>query len=122
MRIRAMTLACAVGLLLGSTQAGAQSYQVLDGNLTDLATGQTRALTGWFDASLSEFSDPSVPPTVLIVDDFAFQAGERSFTPRGPIELDGLTPAPAGGQPHPGRPVLPPARDLRASGDRASSG
>ncbi len=90
MRSDAVALACAGWLMLAATGAWAQSYRVLEGTLTDSATGESKALTGAFDVSLSEFSDPAVPPVVLIVDDFEFATGGQSFTQRGAIEFEGL--------------------------------
>ena len=77
MRVRsdAVAVACAGWLMLAATGAWAQSYRVLEGTLTDSATGKSKALTGAFDVSLSEFSDPTVPPVVLIVDDFRVFGG-----------------------------------------------
>lgn len=78
-------------LLLCATGAGAQTYRVLDGTLTD-AEGRTRKLGGALEASLFEYLDP--PPVLLLVDDFALEAGDESFTPREPIVFEGLRPVP----------------------------
>jgi filamentous hemagglutinin family protein len=92
MRCMTWVLACVGGLAL-ATGAGAETYSLLEGTITDTATGETEPLTGAFDASLLE-PDGSVEPQTrtLLVDDFAFQARARSFLPRQPIEFQGLTP------------------------------
>ena len=50
-------------------------------------------LTGAFDASsIDAGSLGRLELTPLLVDDFAFQSGDHTFTPNEPIEFEGLTP------------------------------
>lgn len=88
MRRNVLVLAGSACLLLSAAGASAASYHVLEGTLTDAATGQTRPLTGSFDTSVAFGGDTR--PMVLGVDDFALQAGEQSFTPRPPTPYLGL--------------------------------
>ncbi|MBW2422464.1 MAG: hypothetical protein JRH19_28320, partial [Deltaproteobacteria bacterium] len=84
--------ACASALLL-TTAAQAQTYTILEGTLTPSGRGRSAPLTGYFDGSLFESDPPGDSEAhTILVDDFAFRAGDRSYGPRQPIEYDGLTP------------------------------
>lgn len=78
MRRSVLALAGSACLLLFAAAASAASYRVLEGTLTDAATGQALPLTGSFETSVA--FGGTTRPMVLVVDDFALQAGEQSFT------------------------------------------
>jgi hypothetical protein len=95
----------AMGTLLASTlllapAASAETFRILSGELTDAETGAGQALTGSFDASVFDAGEPPEGLLAveiggsgnLLVDSFQLEAGGRSFTPRAPIEYEGLTP------------------------------
>lgn len=91
-----LALALSGGLTLGA-EAGAETYSLLAGSVTDGSTGETTALSGSFQADLfvpEESPEPPAQPEpdVLLVDDFALRAGARSFTPALPVMFDGLEP------------------------------
>jgi hypothetical protein len=88
-RARIVALAGASWLALAAAGAGAETYRIVSGELTDAATGETEALAGAFEAWLwlEELQWRS-----LGVGDFELRAGPRSFTPSPPIEFEGLTP------------------------------
>ena len=91
--MRTLLLVSASCLVLGGVGARAETYVILDGTLTTIETGTTQVLTGAFDASsidVGRLGRPELTP--LLVDDFAFQSGDHTFTPNEPIEFEGLTP------------------------------
>jgi filamentous hemagglutinin family protein len=89
MRWYSAALGSAGWLWLVATGAGAETYHILSGTLSDEETGRTQELVGAFEASVPEGG----VSTSLFVDDFDLQAGNRSFTPRQPIEYQGLAPS-----------------------------
>jgi filamentous hemagglutinin family protein len=95
-------------LWLIATGAGAETYRILSGTLTDAATGRSQELVGAFEAAIPEFPQSSSAPTSFLVPDFELEAGGRSFTPRQPIEYQGMTPTP----------FLEIANHLQIDGDR----
>jgi filamentous hemagglutinin family protein len=80
-------------LWLAATGAGAETYHILSGTLTDPETGRTQTLVGSFEARFAELDPTSTLPAPLLVDDFEFRAGDRSFARRQPIGYQGLTPS-----------------------------
>ena len=93
MRSTILALACAGGLAV-ATGAGAETYSILKGEISDAASGETSSLTGTFEANLMLGPGLPVDPGMrsVSVDDFEFQSGNRSFLPQQPIEYDGLKP------------------------------
>lgn len=95
-------------LCLVATGAGAETYHILSGKLTDSETGRTRELTGAFEVRPGEPNPESPLPAPLLVEDFEFRAGGRRFAPRGPVEYLGLTPSP----------FIEVANQIQVDGDR----
>lgn len=92
-RVRTCALGCA-SLLLAAAGVRAERWEVVEGRLTDAATGASRPLTGSLEGSLFEPDPPDGPdPTVLMLDDFVLSAGALALTPAVPIEHAGLQPA-----------------------------
>ena len=95
-------------LWLAATGAGAETYHILSGTLTDPETGRTQTLVGSFEARFAELDPTSTLPAPLLVDDFEFRSGDRSFAQRQPIGYQGLTPSL----------FLEPANYIQVDGDR----
>ena len=93
MRHVTSTLCIAALLTLPGLAAGAETYAIRSGSLTDASTGRSRPLTGSFEASVFEPDPPDgATPVVLRFDDFELASGGRSLTPAAPIEFEGLLP------------------------------
>jgi filamentous hemagglutinin family protein len=93
MRSRILALACTAGLVV-ATAAGAETYSILEGAISDAATGGTSSLTGTFEATATFGAEPDLATRLVRVDDFELRAGDHSFPPRQPIEYDGWKPIP----------------------------
>jgi filamentous hemagglutinin family protein len=95
MRGRSAAIVLAGWIWLAASGAGAETFHILSGTLSDDPTGRTQELAGAFQASFAGPDPDPVndPPATLIVDDFELRAGDRRFAPRTPIEYQGLTPA-----------------------------
>jgi hypothetical protein len=91
MRGRILALACAAGLIV-ATAAGAETYSILEGAISDAATGETSSLTGTFEATATFGAEENFATRLVSVDDFELRAGGHSLLPRQPIEYDGLQP------------------------------
>jgi hypothetical protein len=91
MRSLILASVCVSGLLL-ATGGGAEDYTVVEGTLSDTASGESEALTGGFEARIFGSPPEEVTTSVAIIDDFELQAGDRTFLPREPIEYDGQVP------------------------------
>jgi len=91
MRSTILALACAGGLA-AATAAGAETYSILEGAISDAVTGKTSSLTGTFEARLALDTPADLATSTVHIDDFEFQADGRSFSPRQPIEYDGRKP------------------------------
>lgn len=90
---RVAALIVAGGLMLIPAGAHAEVYRVIEGELRDFDSGESRPLIGEFDASLVDPSQLFGSTTaVLILDDFKFESGDQVFTPAPPLEFDGLRP------------------------------
>lgn len=77
-----------IALVLVGTGARAETYQILEGALSIGEGSESETLTGSLDVSFHSFASGSTldgvdtpEQTYLLVDDFAMQAGDRSFTP-----------------------------------------
>lgn len=93
MRREMLALSFASGLAFAASGAAAETYTIRQGSLIDAATGETRSLSGAFDASVFEVEGAAEPaPTVLIVDDFQLESGAQSFVPARAVEYDGRRP------------------------------
>lgn len=79
-------------VVLVGTNAGAESYQILEGSVSAAGVGLNQALTGSFEAFPFEQGGAATDLTPLHVVDFAMQAGDVGFTPNPPIGVDGLRP------------------------------
>src|SRR5262245_4220597 len=91
-RRRAMSIGrrCLIlGLLLIAADASAQTYQILGGTLSG-ADGRREPFAGNFAAHA--LIGPTPGSTLLVVRDFALQAGEQTFTPAPPVEFEGPRP------------------------------
>ncbi len=83
-----------VALVLVGTRAEAETYQILEGALSIGDGSESETLTGALDVSFHSFAFASEPTpagidppeqSYLLVDDFAMQAGDWSFTPNPPL-------------------------------------
>ena len=76
------------------TNAGAETYQILEGSVFAREIGWNEPLTGSFEATpFAPGSFGTEDLTPLHVPDFAMQAGDHVFRPNPPIGFDGLRPA-----------------------------
>ena len=53
-----LALASAAGLFLAGSSARAETWSVLDGRVTDAATGRSHSLSGWLEGSEFEPDPP----------------------------------------------------------------
>jgi len=93
MRWISTALASAGWIWLAATGSGAETYRILSGTLTDDETGRTEELVGALEAAPPDPRPTTSGRISLFVDDFELRAGHRSFTPRPPIEYQGMTPS-----------------------------
>ncbi len=80
-----------LGGLLLAVVSSAEEYSIVEGNVTDAATGESVALTGSLE--LDPIGTPLSDGTTLHrIDDFELNAGDQMFLPRLPVEYNGKVP------------------------------
>ena len=76
-------------LLVGG--ASAEQYSIVEGVFTDIATGESSALSGGLEIGVpgTPLADDSI---THIIDDFELKVGDQTFLPSLPVEFDGQQP------------------------------